>query len=121
MLGEGGSEWSVVELYSDYAANRSHNVQIPECYGATKRICTILHATCGNFFTFCTTFKMDLIGRGPSTKTPFQEQERGVPEELRTPVVPGEGRPRKERRSLRTNVSMEMVIHCRSWRCKSLP
>ena len=88
MLGEGGSEWSVVELYSDYAANRSHNVQIPECYGVTKRICTILHATCGNFFTFCTTFKMDLIGRGPSTKTPFQEQERGVPEELRTPVVP---------------------------------
>ena len=88
MLGEGGSEWSVVELYSDYAANRSHNVQIPECYGATKRICTILHATCGNFFTFCTTFKMDLIGRVPSTKTPFQEQERGVPEELRTPVVP---------------------------------
>ena len=36
MLGEGGSEWSVVELYSDYAANRSHNVLIPECYGATK-------------------------------------------------------------------------------------
>ena len=52
MLGEGGSEWSVVELYSDYVANRSLSVHIPECYGVTKRICTILHATCGNFFTF---------------------------------------------------------------------
>ena len=88
MLGEGGSEWSVVELYSDYAANRSLSVHIPECYGVTKRICTILHATSGNFFTFCTEFKMDLIGRGPSTNTPFREPERGVPEELSTPVVP---------------------------------
>ena len=88
MLGEGGSEWSVVELYSDYAANRSLSVHIPECYGVTKRICTILHATCGNFFTFCTEFKMNLIGRGPSTSTPFREPERGVPEELRSPVVP---------------------------------
>ena len=88
MLGEGGSEWSVVELYSDYAANRSLSVHIPECYGVTKRICTILHATCGNFFTFCTQFKMNLIGRGPSTSTPFREPERGVPEELRSPVVP---------------------------------
>ena len=88
MLGEGGSEWSVVELYSDYAANRSLSVHIPECYGVTKRICTILHATCGNFCTFCTEFKMNLIGRGPSTSTPFREPERGVPEELRSPVVP---------------------------------
>jgi len=88
MIGEGGSEWSVVELYSDYAANRSHNVQIPECYGVTKRICTILHATCGNFFTFCTEFKMNLVGRGPSISTPFREPERGVPEELMSPVVP---------------------------------
>ena len=31
---------------------------------------------------------MDLIARGPSTNAPFQEPERGVPEELRTPVVP---------------------------------
>ena len=49
MLGEGGSEWSVVELYSDYTAGRSLSVNIPECYGVTKRICTILHATSGNF------------------------------------------------------------------------
>ena len=88
MLGEGGSEWSVVELYSDYTAARSLSVSIPECYGVTKRICTILHATSGNFFTFCNEFKMDLIGRGPSTNTPFREPERGVPEELSTPVVP---------------------------------
>ena len=80
MLGEGGSEWSIVELYSDYAANRSLSVSIPECYGVT-----ILHATSGNFFTFCNDFKMDLIGRGPA---PFREPERGVPEELSTPVVP---------------------------------
>ena len=88
MLGEGGSEWSVVELYSDYTAARSLSVSIPECYGVTNRICTILHATSGNFFTFCNEFKMDLIGRGPSANTPFREPERGVPEELSTPAVP---------------------------------
>ena len=31
---------------------------------------------------------MDLIGRGPSTNTTFREPERGVAEELRTPIVP---------------------------------
>ena len=95
MLGEGGSEWSVVELYSDYTAGRSLSVSIPECYGVTKRLCTIRHATSGNFFTFCNEFKMDLIGRGPSTNTPFRRPECGVP----------------ERRSPRTNLL---------WRWKSI-
>ena len=86
MIGEGGSEWSIVELYSDYSAVRSHNVSIPECHGTAKRICTILHATSGNFFTFCNDFKVVMIGRGPETS--FTKPQHGIPEELSTPVVP---------------------------------
>ena len=86
MIGEGGSEWSIVELYSDYSAVRSHNVSIPECHGTSKRICTILLATSGNFFTFCNDFKVVVVGRGPETS--FAKPERRIPEELSTPVVP---------------------------------
>ena len=71
MLGEGGSEWSVVELYSDYAANRSHNVQIPECYGATKHICTILHAcVLVDFAVDHKSRSMGHHGRGTSAEVP---------------------------------------------------
>ena len=61
-------------------------MSIPEGHGTLKRICTILHATSGNFFTFCNDFKVVVIGRGPETS--FTKPERGIPEELSTPVVP---------------------------------
>ena len=90
MIAEGGSEWSIVELYSQYREIRSHTVSIPECRGKAKKICTILHATGGTFFTFCNDFKVVMVGRGSGSEpdTPFVEPERRVPEELSTPVVP---------------------------------
>ena len=118
MIGEGGSEWSIVELYSDYGAVRSHSLSIPECHGTAKRICTILHATSGNFFTFCNDFKVVMIGRGPETS--FTKPEHGIPEELSTPVVPVKIAPGRSEGVLGPyNRRMtEMEIRYRNSRCR---
>ena len=48
MIGEGGSEWSIVELYSDYSAVRSHNVimghQRESAQSSMQRVETLSHS-----------------------------------------------------------------------------
>ena len=98
MIGEGGSEWSLVELYSDYSAVRSHNVimghQRESAQSSMQRVETLSHSVM--------TSKGLMIGRGPETS--FTRPEHGTPEGAEYPGCTGEDRPWTERRSLRTNV-----------------